>query len=120
MKKQFRIKKNETIKAVLNKRDARKDGFFSVFKKKNNLTHFRYAISVPSKYGTAVKRNRIKRQLRMILQSLHIEDSVDIFIIVHQKADTLNYWQQKTKIQHLLKRHGIAMNNSQEVKTNET
>lgn len=112
MKKIFRIKKNEAIKAVMDHRDIRKDGFFSVYKKKSDRPHFRYAISVPAKYGTAARRIRIKRQLRMIIKECDIQVPVDLFIIVHKKASTLDFWQQRHRVRTLLKKHGINIKNS--------
>lgn len=107
MKKRYRVKDNETIKTILKRRDARKDGYFSIFKAPNTLPHFRYALSVPKTFGSAVKRNKIKRQLRMIIAEMDVKQSYDIFIIVQAKTQTLDYWSMKTRLETLLKKHKL-------------
>lgn len=101
MKKEYRIKKNETIKAILNQRQGSKDGYLSVYVSNNQRPHFRYAISVPKAFGTAVKRNRVKRQIRMIFQNSGIKANKDIVVIVYPKARVLNYHTLKRRIEKL-------------------
>jgi len=107
MKKQFRIKKNETIKSILNNRDSVRDGYFNVYKKKNGLPHFRYALSVGRKFGKAVQRNRVKRRVREVIRHANIEGDYDIFIIVYPKAENLNYDQIETRLKKLFRRHKL-------------
>ncbi len=107
MKKRYRIKNNETIKSVLNHRKSYHDGTFSVFIKPNALTHFRYGLSVPKAFGSAVARNRIKRQLRMIIAQLEIDVAYDVFIIVKPKAKALTYHDMSNQLQKLMKKHKL-------------
>ncbi len=101
MKKRYRIKKNETIKTILNQRQGSKDGYLSVYVSDSNAPHFRYAISVPKAFGTAVKRNKIKRQIRMIFQNSGIKTTKDIVVIVYPKARVLNYHTLKRRLDKL-------------------
>jgi len=109
LKKKYRIKKNDEIKAVLNQRKVRKNAYFSVYASKNPLPHFRYALSVSKKFGKAVRRNWAKRRLRMILHEARIQDSVDVFIIVHVHAAKLSYTQMKQELHKLLRKHNIGV-----------
>jgi len=108
MRKQYRIKKNETIKKILNQRDVRKDGRFSVFKAENDYPHFRYAISVSKKFGNAVERNLVKRRIRMVFHESEIDKPFDIFVIVHPTAKALDYWQIRSRLETLLKKHKLT------------
>ena len=55
MKKQFRIKKTEEIETVLKERKIVSGKNFVVYKKENHEnTHYRFALSVPKKFGNAV------------------------------------------------------------------
>ncbi len=101
MKKPYRIKKNETIKAILNLHKSSKDRYLSVYVSDNQKAHFRYAISVSKAFGTAVKRNKIKRQIRMIFQNSGIKRSMDIVVIVRPHARVLDYHTLKTRLEKL-------------------
>ncbi len=107
MKKAYRLKKNETIKSVLNKRDNVKDGFFNVYKRKNNIDHFRFAVSVGKKVGNAVTRNKLKRQVREIIRNANIDANFDLFIIVNHRVTFLNYKQMETRLLELLEKHKL-------------
>lgn len=51
----------------------------------NNLDHNRYGFITPKRLGNAVKRNRIRRQVREAVRLLHpqLQQGYDIVIIVH-------------------------------------
>lgn len=107
MKKECRIKKDETIKDILNTRDNLSDGYFNVFKKKNDCQHFRFAISVGKKYGKAVSRNRVKRRVREVIRQAGIKEDYDIFIIIYPKVEELSFQVIQTRLNQLLRRHKI-------------
>jgi len=108
LKKRYRVKRSDEIKALLDARRVKKNAFFSVYIRPNDYPHFRYAISVPRRYGKAVKRNRVKRQIRMIVSEAGINSEVDVFIIVHPKAGTLEFKNLKKKLLELFKKHKIV------------
>jgi ribonuclease P protein component len=51
----------------------------------NDLEHNRYGFITPKRLGNAVKRNRIRRQVREALRLLHphLQQGYDIVVIVH-------------------------------------
>ncbi|MCI0708637.1 MAG: ribonuclease P protein component, partial [Chloroflexi bacterium] len=62
----------------------------------NNLLHNRYGFITPKRLGKAIKRNRIRRQLReaVRLQHPHLQQGYDIVIIARmplmgQRFDTI-------------------------------
>lgn len=88
MKKQYRVKKSNEIESILKEKRYFSNMYFSVYKRKNPETsHFRYAISVGKKIGNAVTRNRVKRQIRAIVDTMNlkIEQNTDVFIIAKGK-----------------------------------
>ncbi len=109
MRKQYRIKDSNEIKTVLNARRKKADGFFSLYVKPNNLSHFRFAVSVGKKYGNAVARNRIKRQVRMVVAN-HVKRSMgmDVFIIIRPSASKLSYRSIEKKLKKLLDAQKIS------------
>ena len=103
MKRHYSLKKNEAIKRVLDQRQNVRDRHFSIHQRKNHeISHFRFAISIPKKYGNAVERNLMRRRLRMIIAEQPIVKSVDFFVIVSPNAKTLTYAMIKTTFVELL------------------
>lgn len=110
--KKYIIKKNYHISEVIGKRNVNGNKYFTVYKAKNNLDHFRYAISIGRKYGNAVERNRIKRQIRHIIYQLTSEicSNYDIVIIVKPKAKELETYDRILKqLKHVLTKGKILM-----------
>lgn len=108
MKKLYRIKDSDRIQTILDTRNKKADEVFSVYVKQNQFPHFRYALSVGKKFGNAVQRNIIKRQIRMIL-SEHVDRTaaMDVFIIIRPKASKLTYQSIENKVIKLLKAHKL-------------
>ena len=108
MKKEHRVKKGSAIEMIMKARKSTGNRFFVVYKKENHdNTHFRAAISVSKKYGNAVKRNKIKRQVREIVSKLDILPNYDIFIVIKNNANTLEFSDIKRDIEMLIKKQNI-------------
>lgn len=90
MKKEYRIRKNEEFQTIISKRKSFGSKCFVVYTSDRALDHCRIGISVSKKLGDAVDRNKIKRQLRMmLLQIVNFEEcQKDMIVIV--KKDYLN------------------------------
>ena len=113
MKKEYRIKKYSEIDAIFKVKQTKSDGFFSIYQKKDvSEKHFRFALSIGKKYGNAVARNKIKRQIRMIIsKNQHIIIDQHLFVIVIKpKANTLSYSEIETSIESLLKKSKLLEN----------
>ncbi|QMS84943.1 ribonuclease P protein component [Candidatus Xianfuyuplasma coldseepsis] len=92
MKKEYRVKKGSEIEAIIKHRQSAGNKYFVVYTKKNHeQSHFRFAVSVPKKYGNAVERNKIKRQIREVIAKYGVVDVVDIFIVVKSTAKGLSF-----------------------------
>ncbi len=100
MKKEYRIKKNEEIENVLKTGIKKYTKTFIGYKIDDNKRgHFRYAISVGKKIGDAHVRNRVKRQLRSIVDNMvDITQEKDIFIIVKTNVLSLDYNEMKSDV----------------------
>ena len=97
MKAINRIKKSEDFAFVIKNGTAKRNGSFVVHTKKNELGYARIGISVSSRLGHAVIRNRIKRQMRAICGQIVDMDSTSFDIIVIAKSDFLNHSYDENK-----------------------
>ena len=70
---------------------------------------FRYAISVGKKIGNAVVRNRVKRQVTAIIDSLklNLDSNTDVFVIVRPRVLELEFKDMEKQLEYLFKKHKI-------------
>lgn len=85
-----RIKANEEFASVIKKGHCVRMITFNIFIKKNDLNRVRVGLSVGKKVGNAVIRNKVKRQLRSMIDDLvnYKNHSLDMVVIV--KKEFLN------------------------------
>ena len=91
MKKKFRLKKNEDFKRLIDHKAFFVNSTFSLYYAPNNLGYSRFGISVGKKHGNAVARNKIKRQVRMMISQTFIFDKGYDYLIMIRK----DYHNQK-------------------------
>ena len=106
MKKNQIIKKNEDFAVILNKGKRIKNNYYSIYynESKNNL----FGISIPTKTGKAVVRNKIKRQLKNIIDNnkSSIQIGYDYVIIIRRSILELDFKQRETKFMELMLKIG--------------
>jgi ribonuclease P protein component len=108
MKKEYRVKKGSDIEMIMKNKQSTGNRFFVVYKKQNHENvHFRAAISVSKKFGNAVKRNKIKRQVRAIVSNLDILPKNDLFIVIKNNANTLHFDEIEKQITKLIQKQNI-------------
>lgn len=111
MKKRYRIKKYSEIDAIFKNKNGVGDRFFAIYQKDHDSNHFRFALTIGRKYGNAVKRNLIKRQIRMIIQEEKLKINNKSFVIVIKPlSSTLNFQEIKTKIIKLMEKGKLMKN----------
>lgn len=99
MKKAFRIKKKLEIEAILDRKQNVGDANFSLYRREvDGAPHFRFAVSVPKKFGGAVARNHVKRQVREIIKDSSFRNTVEFFVIVRPIAKTKTFQELKASM----------------------
>ncbi len=106
MRKELRIKKNEEFSELISKKKRVASYSFIVYYDKAREKKNRVGISVSKKLGNAVTRNKIKRQLRMICQSVvpFEEASYDCVIIVRKGYQERSFEENRNDLEKLLKK----------------
>jgi len=106
MKREYRIKKSDEIELVMKKGSSRANRTFIVYRYENpEIGKYRVAISAPKKLGNAVIRNKVKRQIRAILQqnSSILNNGYDYFIIVRPNILEIDFTTITKQMIHVLK-----------------
>ena len=99
-----RIKKYSEFQKVIAEGEVKKTCFFVSYTINNELGYSRFGISVPKKIGSAVLRNRVKRQVRSAIgQSTDFSKSIDVVLIVRKTYQTEEFALAKAEIQEILK-----------------
>lgn len=105
MKKDNRIRKNEEFSRIISAHHSKASKNFVVYFIGRRLDHCRVGISVSKKLGGAVERNKIKRQVRMMLQELidFDENTNDYIVIVRHSYLDNSYADNKKDLEKMLK-----------------
>ena len=110
MKAINRIKANEEFVATVKKGRTLKSPSYVVHFLKTELNICRIGLSVSKKIGNAVTRNRVKRQIRAMCDSLikYNDHTFDIVIVVRQDFINNTFEDNKQSLNKLLSGIGIT------------
>ncbi len=104
------MKKKDIVKSKIDFNNIIKTGksvsnnSFVIYYKDNDKKHSRYGISVGTKLGNAVFRNKYKRKIRMIITTNKLileQKKIDIIIIFRKNGSNLSYEQLEKKFVEL-------------------
>lgn len=105
MKKERRLLKNNDFKEIIEMRKSLSTSSYVVYYRNNDLEHGRVGISVSKKNGNAVVRNRLKRQVRsMIDQLFNFNLSLDLVVIIRNNYLQQDYATNKMDLQKILEK----------------
>ena len=90
MKKEYRIKKNEEFSRIISLNKYFSNSLFKMYYARIAEDHSRVGISVSKKIGNAVVRNKVKRQIRMMLIECYDFDSSKFDLIFIVRDNYLN------------------------------
>ena len=99
MKKQFSIKKSKEIEQIIKNKESYGNKYFVIYKMKNETNSFRFALSIGRKFGIAVKRNKIKSQIRNIIRNnINMFENYNYIIVINPTSSNLNFLEIKENI----------------------
>lgn len=114
MKKAYRVKSEKDFQKVFHEGESKANRQFVVYKlPKKGQQHFRVGISVGTKLGNAVVRNKIKRRIRHALMGLDKEygfdQALDFVIIARNPVKQMTFFEIKKSLLHVLSLSGITI-----------
>lgn len=105
IKKQNRVKKHEEFQEIIRSQNIEKNNAYIVYYQKNDVNTARVGISVSKKLGNAVIRNKTKRQVRHIVQSvLEKIKGINLVIIVRANYQKNIFSENQRLMDDILKK----------------
>jgi len=102
MKKEYRVKSNEEFQKIIACGKCKTSRSFVMYYHPAEKEHDRIGISVGKKIGNAVERNRVKRQVRMmIVESCDFKSGYDYVIIIRSRFLQSDYQNNKKDLSRL-------------------
>lgn len=104
MKKYEIVKKNTDFNDIINKGKYFKNRYYSIYYKDSKDNFPKFGLAVSKKCGNAVVRNKLKRQLRMIItnnKSL-FKEKVSYIIMVRKEIINIDYQKMESNLKELL------------------
>ena len=105
MKKDNKLRKNYDFQRIINSKKSVVSKFLVIYNVPNTLGKTRIGISISKKFTNAVGRNRIRRQVREILDGNFSYDvSKDLVIIVRKPFMSAEFEIKTNELKKLLER----------------
>lgn len=98
MKKINIVKKNEDYNRIIQNMKPYKYKDYIIYIEKTNDSQYHFGFSVGKKVGNAVTRNKIKRQLKHILDQKDYKKGFNCIIIVRKSILTKTYQEREANL----------------------
>ena len=108
MKKINIVKKNTDFSRIIHNCRYIKNDLFVIYLEKNEkIENYHFGISVSKKIGNAVTRNKVKRQIKDIIDKFYYQNNFNCIIIVKKNVIFSNYQEMKEKLISLLTKENV-------------
>lgn len=112
MKKINILKKNIEFQRIIKTVKPYKYKSYIIFIERIKEENYCFGISVGTKIGNAVTRNKIKRQIKNILDQKNYQKGFNCIIIVKKEITTLTFLQMKEELFEILSNTNILKENN--------
>lgn len=103
MKKINIIKEAKEFEKIIRYRHLYRNRYFVMYIINKSMKYYRFGISIPKKVGNSVVRNKLKRQIKSIVdQNKNINKNYDYVIIIKKEILELKYNEMVDQLDKLL------------------
>jgi ribonuclease P protein component len=105
IKKYETVKRKEEFNDIIKTCHFLKNKYFIIYIKKNEYNFNRFGIAISKKVGNAVTRNKLKRQVRAIINNIKTSfpKSYDYIIMIKKECNIANFQEKQEKLIELTK-----------------
>lgn len=107
MKKINILKESRDFERIIKNNKAYKTKLFFIYLERNENTIYHFGLSVGKKIGNAVKRNKVKRQIKEILSKNNYQKNFNCIIIVRKEINNVNFFEIEEELNKSLKKLSI-------------
>lgn len=107
MKKVNVIKKSEEFQKLIKNNKSLRTKYFYIYINKHEDSNYHFGLSVGKKIGNAVRRNKVKRQLREIISENDYQKNFDCIIIVRREINIASFSEIKEDLNEIFKKQKI-------------
>lgn len=106
MKKKYIVKNQREFSKIIKNKNFIKNKSFVIYYENNNLLYDRYGISVGTKLGNAVFRNKYKRKIRAIVDNYKKDyiNNKDYIIILRESGSKKSFNELEIDFLSLIKK----------------
>lgn len=107
MKKINVLKENKDFSRIVKHSNPIKYKGFLLYIEEGTTDVYKFGISVSKKLGNAVVRNKIKRQVRSIIDKKHYKNNFNCIIIIRKSYLDLNYHDNEEHLLYILNKNNL-------------
>lgn len=107
MKKINVLKENKDFSRIIKKSSPIKYKGFLLYIEGDTNDVYKFGISVSKKLGNAVVRNKIKRQVRSIIDKKHYKNNFNCIIIIRKSYLDLKYADNEEQLLYILNKNNL-------------
>ena len=105
MKRKEMVKSNEDFQEIIHNKRFVTNKLFTIYTKSYPQSYPQFGIAVKKSFGTAVDRNKIKRQVRFLVDNYKKEfkNSVKYIIMIKNTCKNVSFQEMETSFASLIK-----------------
>lgn len=107
MKKANIVKKNTDFDRIIKNNKSYKWKDYIIYIERTNENTYHFGLSVGKKIGNAVVRNKVKRQLKNIIDKLDYQNGFNCIIIVGKKIVDKSFQEMETNLKQAFEKINI-------------
>ena len=104
MKKINVLKESKDFEKIIKNNKSYRSKNFFIYLQHHDENTYHFGLSVGKKIGNAVRRNKIKRQLKEIISQNTYQKNFDCIIIVRREINSADFQQIKEDLNYALKK----------------